>query len=386
VNIPPVIWFLAAVIVLAGAAVLVTKRLIRAGFDAAQRSEMARIEAEVETALRTDRRDDALSALEQALARKDLPWGDKQRAAWQVQRDRLARGRIADALERVRQLEPEAAMREGLIWLRRAEDDPAAAEQVEPLRREVRRASAQQCDRERTAVGIALESGRAGEALEGCERLLAASRSWPPWAVGGVADSALELARRIAPRYGVRLDPISGDFWLGSRDAYETRLRGELISGLKHRGYAPEPDDPALRPIWRNLAPHRIELRVIERPTGPYLQSRYQTAQLETEILLERRGHPEWRQRVQTRTEVPLPRLSAFEARQLALGSPPSPEAQRRIYANAFEAMVARLPAVFRMLPQAPDPPREATRGDHSPQLRPIWSSTTRLRLSPSPF
>lgn len=388
-SVPLVVWVAAGLVAVLSVGVVASKQFLRARARATQRTEMSRLEARIDETVSADRWDQALEALEAALGRHDLPWRPDEFEAMQSRRDAISRRLAESTVANLRLGPPATTIKDGLILLARVERDPVLASFRTPTRALVTQAVARELGQDLEQAARELDQGRGVPALQACERVRAQVRALPDWAAPSFDEQSRALARQIAGRYGATLAPIGGTYWLGSSDAYEKALRPALLDALRQRGYATSPEDPTLRPLWDELAPYRLSVAVVERPGGPYLQSAHQITTIEAEMVWRHPRAADWRQAVHVKTEVPLPNLTAYEGSRLAMASTPSAEVQQRLHANAFAALVARVVWMVRLVPELP----MATPGSASwqrvgpdDQRRPSWSSTTLLRLSPSPF
>jgi hypothetical protein len=352
--VPPVIWAIAGTLVVISLGLIVVKRTWRAQARQVQQQAMAALEAQVEQASQADQADETIAALEAALAREDLPWTDDQKAVMRKRRDDLAVRRAEAEIQRLSKLPEDLAIRDGMAFLGKIGHDPTLTEHIEGTRRLIARAATARFNRMLDEGTAALEAGQVVEAVTTCERLMVESQALPEWAAGTFPEKDRALGRRIAERYGARIEPITGTFWLGSGEAYEKALRPTLVTVLRERGYAGEPADPSLQAIWAALAPYRLTLTVTEKPAGTYLQSANQIARLDGQFVLKRPGLADWKQTAQAITEVPLPNLRAYQASRIAVGSAPSTDFQEKLFENAFQGLVFKLDRVSRMMPQRP--------------------------------
>lgn len=351
--VPPVVLVLAGLVTLLSLAIIGVKQAWRAGVHASATAEMAALRSRAEDAWRADQFDDAVQAFDAALARRDLPWGPEVLQSFQDRRTTAAHRLVDQELERLDLLGPDDRLRDGLALDARIEADPSLEAYRDPVRAVVCRAVEQRFERDLTAADQAFEAGQVGPSMALADGLQKLAGRLPYWArnPGPAPDRLVDLMRRIAARQGAVVEPIQGSYRLGSAEAYDKALRPVLLDGLRAKGYATEPADPELASVWGQSAPNRLVVEVVEREGGRYLQSANPIALLEVRLVFQRPGKVEWKQTIQAQTDVPLPRLPAFEASHLAIVKTPSPEIQRRFHDNAFQALIGRVGKVAAAVP-----------------------------------
>ncbi len=349
--VPPVIWALAGVLAVASVGLIVVKRVWRSQARQVQNQAMSDLLKNVETASQADQTDETIAALEAALASEDLPWTNDERTNMRQRRDALAIRRAEVEMARLGKVPEELAIRDGMILLEKMAPDPVLSEHVEGTKRLVAKAAEGRFTKLLDEGSKALEEGRAVDAVTVCERLMIEARKLPDWAAGPFPERDRAFGRRIAERYGARVEPIAGTFWLGSAEAYEKALRPTLVGILRERGYAAEPADSSLQAIWAEAAPYRLTLTVAEKAAGTYLQSANQVARIDGQVSLKRPGQADWKQSAQATTEVPLPNLRAYQASRIAVGSTPSTDFQGKLFENAFQGLVFKLDRIARTMP-----------------------------------
>lgn len=349
--VPLVVWVLAGFVVLLSLGIIGVKLTWRARVHATANAEMVAIHARAEEAWRADQLDEALTAFDEALGRPELPWDPEVVQSFRERREKAVHRVTERDLERLEQLESDEAVREGLALEARLADDPNLVDERDSARSAVARAVVEWFERDLGEADRALERGEVARAFDLSDSLWQAADTLPYWAGKPDSDRLIDLLKRIAGRYGAWIEPIQGKYRLGSAAEYEQSLRPILVKTLREKGYAAPPSDMERAAVWNQLAPNRLSIEVVERAGGLYLQSANPVAHLECRLLFQRTGKVDWKQAVQAQTDVPLPRLPAFEASRLSVSKTPNPEIQRRFHDNAFETLLGRIRKVVAVLP-----------------------------------
>ena len=92
---------------------------------------------------------------------------------------------------------------------------------------------------------IAAEAGRPDRAMELCERLYRTADGLPDGPRRRLQAGAAELATRVIARHGAIIEPVKGQFTLGSPGSYASDLRPLFLDGLRSHGYLPRPASPS---------------------------------------------------------------------------------------------------------------------------------------------
>ena len=172
------------------------------------------------------------------------------------------------------------------------------------------------------------------------------------------------LAARIISRFGVVIGSVQGQFTMGSGSAYDGMIRPELKTALQERGYLPKPVESSWDDLWNTLSPFQVTLVVVEIQNEVYLQSPNRLSQIEARLSITCRGQRHWSDIFTGKTQVPLPKISAFQASRLAVSDHRSAEVERVLYQNACEILRERFQLSLRNMPAVRTPESASTDSD----------------------
>lgn len=160
----------------------------------------------------------------------------------------------------------------------------------------------------------------------------------------GVHAEADGLALRVARSRGVRIEPPSGTFVLGHRDAYRETLLSPTERALNRHGYF------VLEGPMASEAAFTLSLEISETPVQ-YLTTPHRACRLVARFTLSQAGTPRWTSSIEGQTRMPLPGLTAAESGRIGAATAPLPEAEARFFRDALESASAALPSRLRTLP-----------------------------------
>jgi hypothetical protein len=350
-------WAWGAVVVLSLAIGLAgANRIVRSSWRSAKAEQLAKMIESSREAEASGRLDHALAAMEGALAfaRRSGPELTPLDAL-QARRDGLARREAEALLARLESdgacVDPARSVGEVLTLLERTRRDRVLAGLEDRVHVALDHLRLRWAEADAKAAREALEAGDPVVAMDLCERLArtASALSTAPrkhW--HAEADA---LARQIIERHGAVIEPVRGQFSLGSPPVYAALLRPVLSDALRRAGYLPRPATPSWDDLWSTLAPCHLTVEVRERQEDTYLQSFNRLSQLESTVTLSVQGQKVWHETHNARTQIPMPGLSAYQASRLAVGSHRSPDFERLLYENARGNLIDRLGANVRNLP-----------------------------------
>jgi hypothetical protein len=219
------------------------------------------------------------------------------------------------------------------------------------------RARAQQNRARARSAETDLEAARAcagtdpARSVSLCERAARTAAELPPGTRSGVPDAARALAGEIAGRIGVILEPVQGQFRLGSPQTYNADLHPRLAEVLRQRGYLPIAESSPFRDLSKEAAPFRLSVEVAEKQNEFYEQSKNRITQIDATVSLSGGSRLLWRVQMTARTQVPLPRIRLYEETRLAFAPVQKPEIERRYYENALDKLHEMLIQRLRDLP-----------------------------------
>lgn len=359
-RLPVWVWAAAGVLSVA-IAVAAASRVVRSRWRSADAEAIARLVETSRQAEAAGRLDEALAAMEGALtlARRVEP-ASAAHDDFRRQRERLARREAEARLSALDSggtpAEPGRAVGHALILLARARKDPALTGLEDRIEGTLERLRLRWAEADATAARTAEEDGQLVRSLEFCQRLARTADDLSPEPRKRWRGEAEATARRLISRYGAVVDPVRGQFSLGSPLSHAALLNPLLADRLRGAGYLPRPPQPTWDEFWTALAPYRVGVEIVERQDDTYLQSPNRLSQIEATLSLSRLGHRLWRDTARGRTQVPLPGLPAYQASRLAVGAHRSPDFERLLYNDARGILYDRLVPLLRNLPSSRSP------------------------------
>ena len=183
------------------------------------------------------------------------------------------------------------------------------------------------------AARAAFQSGDLSASLTSCDEIgglidhLAASTQ------PAVRRETEQIVTRIAATRGVLVEAPEGRFLFGTK-SYVSELLPILDRALEAKGYVPRRESSPWRDLW-NHPLFQMRLDVSEMQEGNYLSSQNRLTRIEAGLTLSSRGKIVWQTTPTVRSEVPLPKLPAYQASRLAISPERSEEFERLLYKNA---------------------------------------------------
>ncbi len=258
-------------------------------------------------------------------------------------------------LDAVDALDPDRALGEALTLLARAGKDPALASLAPSIETKAAEARLRRAGADLEAARRWLGEGRPAEAFDAAERLDRHAEGLAEADAGRSRADARAVIEEVVGRFGIAVPPTSGQFLAGSGEGYDKALRRPIADICKIRGYLlPPASGSPWRPLWDELAPFRLTLRVVEAQDIPYLQSRNRTSQVDGHYEFARKGTVAWQARVATRTRQPLLDLPAYQAGHLATSDRRDPAVERRFHDDALAQFVEQSARSLKGLPARP--------------------------------
>ncbi len=347
----PLVALLVIAIVIAAAA-----RMVRTRWKSEEASAIARLVHEADAAESAGRIGDALVSVEGAISLAaplaeppcDLP-------ALRARRDELSRKDVRARLDRLdarsNAQDPGQAVGEALTLEARGLKDRALAELSDRIATTLDRLRLQWAEADGAAVEAALAENRIDAALELAQRQYRTAEHLPKKDSERLQAQARAQGSRIIEEYGLLLEPIEGQFTLGSPKVYETRFRPPLAAGLRGRGYLPRPAGALWDDLWNSLARFRVAVSVKERQEDTYLQSANRVSEINVRVSVSCKGASLWADTPLGRTQVPLPNTPAYQASRLAVSAQRSAEFERLLYENALDNLLDRLQITLKNFP-----------------------------------
>ena len=326
--------------------------LLRSRLGSAARSRLNEVVATVDSAEKAGRLDRALAEIEAAIRLADDPAAcDPQcRDALLERRNDLSKREASSRLEQLAQLEPSRAVGEALILRRRVKTDRSLTGMASAVEQALEASRRRWFAIELRAARGAVDDGKLADAL------VIARRAWTTAAdlKESMFQSQVELlVTEIASRSGVVIEPIRGNFFIGSQDLYEKSVIPSVVDALRLRQYLPPPPGADWAALWQTHAPNRVLISINETSEGLYLQSQNRSSRIEFRLRLARKNAPAWEQALNARTgQGPiLTNMRAYQAGHLGTSSTRSADAERVLFDDAFQALIEQLGTRLRSLP-----------------------------------
>ncbi|MDR3637241.1 MAG: hypothetical protein P4L84_25780 [Isosphaeraceae bacterium] len=296
---------------------------------------------------------DAVAELEAALAllRTFEPASSPRIEELSTRRDALIRVEVRAQLAAIEGAPPDEVVGQCITLLTRVSEQPALAEFGETIRERLQSAALRSASDDLAAARDHFEAGRSAEAFRRCEHLARIAEHIDGHPQRQVKDDARAIVTRIAELGGVVIEPVTGQFTFGTPASYTTVLRPLLVDVLLQHGYLTCPDTSPWRSVWETAAPFRVTVEVNEQLSEDYLQSRNRISQLGAKVALRQRETTLWEQLATARTQVPVPKIPAYQAARIGFGDAPVPEYERILYKNAREIVLERFGGAVNTLP-----------------------------------
>jgi hypothetical protein len=298
----------------------------------------------------------AIAALELAQHHQGIEGVDRIR----IWRDALSRREVNQRLEGLEALDSETAFGEALILAERAATDDALSAQRDEVMTAVSRERVRDAKRRMTAAEAAFQGSRYAEALDHCMRTLALPGITTDQNARAIRAEATRLIRSIARRAGVRIETVQGAFALGTASGYRKDVVTPIIKVLRGKGYVIPSDPELLGTDWNGQTGYRLSVSIAESQDDHYLQSANRVTRIGVKIDLYHGGERCWYTSATGRTRVPPRNMSAFEAGHVAAAQTANPQAERRLFEDAVDALMERLGGLLGNVPGPVEIERES--------------------------
>lgn len=300
--------------------------------------------------------DEARAELEKALKTLEAlgPGQATRIEALRHQRDQLARRSAQARFAATAALPPDRAIAECLALRKVVRADPTLSGLESAIDERLERSRRLWAESDAAEAKRALEGGHPASAIDLCERLVKTADDLGDHDLRSrLQGQADDLVLSIVQRIGVVIEPARGQFSLGTSLTYDAKLRPPLVALLQRRGFLlPKPKSP-WNGLWESHAPTRVTIDVSERWEGSYLESMNRLSILDLRMVLSRRGTTLWKVGpLITRTQVPLPRMNAYQASRVGMGGERSDSFERLLYDNAWTLLLERFSTTIQNPPK----------------------------------
>jgi hypothetical protein len=289
------------------------------------------------------------------LARKA---GSSQERRFESERNRrpeLARRDAEQVLKRLLQDDP-SSFRLG-DWLNlsaRTARDTDLAPLITRVNDEFQGALNRQVEFDWKAARAAFNSGDLALSLNYCDQVGGLIDHLAKSVQGGVRRETEQLAAQVCRTRGVLIEAPEGQFLFGAR-SYVSDFLPVLERALEAKGYVPRRESSPWRELWSQALYH-MRLDVSEMQEGNYLSSQNRLTRIEAELTLTTAGGGlVWHTTPTVRSDVPLPKLSAYQASRIAVSSERSEEFERLLYKNARDRIEEKFRHALNNMPSCPD-------------------------------
>jgi hypothetical protein len=289
----------------------------------------------------------AIAALDLAKHRQGVEGVDRIR----IWRDELSRREVAQRLDGLEALDSETALGEALILAERVHADDALSAQRDEVTAAVSHERVRDAKRRMSAAEAAFQASRYAEALDHCMRTLALPGITTDQSATAIRAEATELIRSIAHQAGVRIEPVQGTFRLGTASDYRNEVVTPIIKVLRGKGYVIPSDPESLGTNWNGQTGYRLSVSIAESQDDHYLQSANRVTRIGVKVDLYHGEERCWYTSATGNTRVPPRNMSAFEAGHVAASQTANPQAERRLFEDAVEALMERLGGMLGNVP-----------------------------------
>jgi hypothetical protein len=153
----------------------------------------------------------------------------------------------------------------------------------------------------------------------------------------------------------VNLGSIQGQFTLGTADSYAPIVQGQVADALRQRGYVVRSASTFWGTLWDQQAPFHMTVKVYERYTSVYPQTKNRMTMIDFRPGLQQKGKPKpiWEGLVSMRSRYPNP-----DFRTVVTGKRSSdfgirnPEAELMMYRDARAPLAKQLANQLEILPE----------------------------------
>lgn len=339
--------------------VAATHRTVRSHHDASEARVLARMVDSVRASEELGNTGDALAELEAALViargmRRPADGLDELRR-WRTRLSvRDVQARLAAIESAENQIDPATGVGEALTLLARAEKDHALTGLVPQIDRTLARHRRRLVSAKAAEARRLIDQGSDARALELCREMREHAQGLANNDRERVEAAAQAMAGELILRSGIVVEPVRGNFTLGSPESYQRTLIEPLTESLRDRGYLPQPPRTPWGGLWESLAPFRATFVVRETQDATYLGSPNRVSRIDGFLDIRRGDALVWSDRSQGKTRTPLPKAPAYIASRLAVSNHRSPEFERLLYDDARESLADRLRNTFRNIPERP--------------------------------
>lgn len=333
--------------------VVLTVRWVQSRANLIQERRVGGLLASAEDNEKAGRLGDAVAELEAALAllRTYESSSSPRLMELYTRRDALVRREVRAQLEALTSAKPDDVVGQCLTLLARRSEQPALAEFEDAIEERLQTAALQSVSENLTAGRADFDAGRSAEALRRCEHIARIVEHAEAHSRRKLNAEARALVTQIAERGGVVIEPVTGQFTFGSPSSYTTSLQPLLADALNQHGYLSCPEGSPWRSVWETAAPFRVAVVMDEQLRENYLQSRNRVSLLAASVMLRQKDTTVWEQLATARTQVPIPKMPAYQAARLGFGDAPVPEYERILYNNARGSFLERFGGSLKNLP-----------------------------------
>jgi hypothetical protein len=240
-------------------------------------------------------------------------------------------------------------------WLNliaRAERDPDLAALRTEIEERFQSSLVEQIKRESAGARQLKDAGNMSAAMDACDRSGAL--------LGHLARTAQPEFRRevealvilLMQTAGITVVVPQGRFVYGS-SSYVSDMLPALGKSLEAGGYLPLRESSPWRDLWRH-SHYQMRLDVTETQEGNYLSSQNRLTLIHAELALIAGDQEIWKVTPRARSEVPLPKLPAYQATRIAVSTERSEEFERLLYKNARGQIDQKFKAALEGLPPCP--------------------------------
>jgi hypothetical protein len=245
---------------------------------------------------------------------------------------------VLDGLSRARP--PAFRLGDWLNLIARAFKDPDLAPLAPSINERFQRALEAQIAFKLNAARRDFDSGNLVKALAYCEENAGLFDHLAPAKQAAARRETEEVVAELAKARGIKVEPPMGHFLFGST-YYVSDMIPAFVKALEANGYLPGRESSPWYYVW-SKARFQGRLEVSEKREDSYLSSANRLTWIEVHVRVLSGEELIWHTGPTARSQVPLPKLPAYLANQVATSPERSEKFERLLYDNARDQIAEK--------------------------------------------
>jgi len=265
----------------------------------------------------------------------------------------LARRDAGEILARLSRHEPSSfSLGEWLNLKARAAKDPDLEPLVGPVESQFQKALETQVEFDLTAARRAFKSLDVVASLNHCDQIAGLIRYLAPKIQPAVLNETEALVTQLVSTHGVKVESPQGQFVFDST-SYVGDMLPVLAKAVEDKGYLPNRESSPWHSLWDHALYH-MRLDVTEQQEGNYLSSENRLVRIEASVTLSSPAGVFWQTTPTARSQVPLPKLPAYQATRVAISPQRSADFEQLLYKSARDQIDEKFRFALRNMPVCP--------------------------------